>query len=206
MEKDCFGIAILKFCFAQKSPKVKGLLLMQKNTTKIIAGTGIFSAIALVVSLLEFPIFAPAPFLKLDFSLVFILLAGFAFGPVSGISASLIKEFFRFIIGSSTGGVGEIANFIITVAFIIVPTLVYTQKKGLKVVILTLVIGCVLHVLCSLLANRYVNFPLFMGDGAKQAFQSLWVYVLAFNAIKAVAVSTITVLVYKKISNLIKKF
>ena len=179
---------------------------MQKNTTKVIAGTGIFSAIALVVSLLEFPIFTPAPFLKLDFSLVFILLAGFAFGPISGITASLIKELFRFVIGSSTGGVGEIANFIITVAFIIIPTLVYTKKKGLKVVILTLVIGCVMHVLCSLLANRYVNFPLFMGEGAKQAFQSLWVYVLAFNAIKAVAVSAITVLVYKKISNLIKKF
>jgi riboflavin transporter FmnP len=196
-----------KFCFVTyKAPKERGFLLMQKNTTKVIAGTGIFSAIALVVSLLEFPIFTPAPFLKLDFSLVFILLAGFAFGPISGITASLIKELFRFIIGSSTGGVGEIANFIITVAFIIVPTLIYTKKKGLKVVILTLVIGCVMHVLCSLLANRYVNFPLFMGEGAKQAFQSLWVYVLAFNAIKAVLVSTITVLVYKKISNLIKKF
>ncbi len=178
---------------------------MQKSTTKIIAGTGIFSAIAFVVSFLEFPIFPAAPFLKLDFSLVFILLAGFVFGPVSGITASLIKEVLRFLVGSSTGGVGEIANFIITVAFIIVPTIVYTRKKGIKVVIITLIIGCLLHIGCSLLANRYINFPLFMGEKAKEVFASLYIWVLLFNAIKAVSVSLLTILVYKKISTFIKK-
>ncbi len=178
---------------------------MQKSTTKILAGTGIFSAIAFVVSFLEFPIFPAAPFLKLDFSLVFILLAGFVFGPISGVTASLIKELLRFLVGSSTGGVGEIANFVITVAFIIVPTLVYTKRKGIKVVIITLIIGCVLHIGCSLLSNRFINFPLFMGEKAQEVFASIWVWVLLFNAIKAVAVSLITILVYKKISTFIKK-
>lgn len=179
---------------------------MQKSTTKIIAGTGIFSAIAFVVSFLEFPIFPPAPFLKLDFSLVFILLAGFVFGPISGVTCAFIKELLRFLIGSSTGGVGEIANFIVTVAFIIVPTIVYTKRKGLKVVIITLLIGCAMHVLSSLLANRFINFPLFMGEQAPEIFKTLFIYVLLFNLIKAVSVSLVTFLVYKKISNLIKKF
>lgn len=205
MEKDAYGKIVATLYFCEKSPEEKGLFIMQKSTTKIIAGTGIFSALAFAVSFLEFPIFPPAPFLKLDFSLVFILLAGFAFGPISGVSVAFIKELLRFAVGSATGGVGEIANFIVTVAFILVPTIVYTKRKGLKVVIITLLIGCVMHVGSSLLANRYVNFPLFMGDGAPQIFASLWVYVLAFNAIKAVSVSLIAFLVYKKISNLIKK-
>ena len=99
--------------------------------TKKIAGTAAFAALAFVISLLEFSIFPAAPFLKLDFSCVFILLAGFTFGPVSGLCASAVKELIRFLIGSSTGGVGEIANFIVTAAFIVVPTVVYRFKKGL---------------------------------------------------------------------------
>ena len=72
-------------------------------------------------------------------------------------------------------------------------------------VIITLIIGCVLHIGCSLLSNRFINFPLFMGEKAQEVFASIWVWVLLFNAIKAVAVSLITILVYKKISTFIKK-
>ena len=178
---------------------------MQKNTTKTLAGTGIFSAIAFVVSFLEFPIFPAAPFLKLDFSLVFILLSAFAFGPIAGVTASLIKELLRFLAGSSTGGVGEVANFVLTVIFIIVPAVVYYYKKGILTVIITLIIACVLYTGSSLLVNRYINFPLFMGEQAGPMFNTLYIYVLFFNLIKSVAVSLITFLVYKKISTLIKR-
>ena len=175
------------------------------SATKKLAGTGVFAALAFVVSLLEFPIFPSANFLKLDFSLVFVLLAGFIFGPVSGICVSAVKELLRFAMGSSTGGVGEIANFVVTVAFIIIPTVVYAYKKGFVTVIITLVIGCVLEAAAALVANRFINFPLFMGDGAEAAFASLWQFVLWFNLIKSVAVSGITILLYKKVSALIKK-
>ncbi len=178
---------------------------MRKNTTKMLAGTGIFSAIAFVVSFLEFPVFPAAPFLKLDFSLVFILLCGFTFGPISGVTASLIKELLRFMIGSSTGGVGEVANFVLTVLFIVVPTIVYYYKKGIAIVIITLIIACFIYTGASLLTNRFINFPLFMGEKAGEVFASLYPYVLFFNLIKSVAVSLITFLVYKKISTLIKR-
>lgn len=178
---------------------------MKKENTKKLAGTGVFAALAFAVSLLEFPIFPAARFLQLDFSLVFILLAGYIFGPVSGITVSAVKELLRFAIGSGTGGVGEVANFIVTAAFIIVPTVVYKYKKGFPTVIITLSIGCVLEVLAALVANRFINFPLFMGEGAKEAFASLWHFVLWFNAIKSVAVSALTLILYKKVSYLIKR-
>ncbi len=192
-----------KRCFL-RAPWKKGRFFMTNETTKKLAGTGIFAALAFVISLLEFPIFPAAGFLQFDFSLVFILLAGFIFGPVSGITSSAVKELLRFAIGSGTGGVGEIANFIVTVAFIIIPTVVYRYKKGLPVAIITLAAGCIMQVGAAMLANRYINFPLYMGESAKDVFASLWYYVLLFNLIKAVAVSVITVLLYKRVSAFIK--
>lgn len=184
----------------EKEPKKNNI-----STTKKLAGTGVFAALAFVVSLLEFPIFPAASFLKLDFSLVFVLLAGFIFGPVSGIGVSAVKELLRFVMGSSTGGVGEVANFIVTLAFIVVPTVIYRYKKGFSTVIITLIIGCVLETAAALIANRFINFPLYMGDKAAEVFASLWQFVLLFNLIKTLAVSLVTIMLYKKVSALIKK-
>lgn len=184
----------------EKEPKKNNI-----STTKKLAGTGVFAALAFVVSLLEFPIFPAASFLKLDFSLVFVLLAGFIFGPVSGIGVSAVKELLRFAMGSSTGGVGEVANFIVTLAFIVVPTVIYRYKKGFSTVIITLIIGCVLETAAALIANRFINFPLYMGDKAAEVFASLWQFVLLFNLIKTLAVSLVTIMLYKKVSALIKR-
>ncbi len=174
------------------------------TTTKKLVGTGCFATLAFVVSLIEFPIFPAADFLKLDFSAVFILLAGFIFGPTSAIAVSGVKELLRFLMGSATGGVGEIANFCIVLGFFIVPTVVYKFKKGFSTVIITILIGCVIQIALSLLVNRYVNFPLYMGDSAKVVFEALWYYIVLFNAIKSVAVSILTIILYKRVSKFIK--
>lgn len=179
--------------------------MAEKSLTKSLVGTAVMGALAFVISLLEFPIFPSASFLQLDFSMVIIALAGFIFGTWSGLCCSLVKELLRFAIGSGTGGVGEIANFIVTASFILLPTIVYHFKKGLPLVIITLSISCVIQALVSLLTNRFIMFPLFMGEGAKQAFESLWYFVLLFNLIKAFATAILTVLLYKRISYVIKK-
>ena len=107
--------------------------------------------------------------------------------------------------GSGTGGVGEIANFLVTVAFIAVPTIVYRFKKGLPVVILTLIFGVLLQVGAAAISNRFIMFPLYMADGAAEAFNSLWYYIVLFNLIKGVAVSIIVFLLYKRVSWLFKR-
>ena len=170
-----------------------------------IAKIAMFAALAFAVSYLEFPIFPAASFLQMDFSCVFVLLGGFMFGPAAAVIISGVKECLR-LFTTGTGGVGELANFIVTFSFVIVPTLVYRFRKGLPVVILTLAVGCFLQVGVSLLANRYINFPFFMGEGAAENFSRLWWYVLLFNLIKSVAISLVTVLLYKRISWLLNKF
>ncbi len=182
-------------------------------TTKNVAGMAVFSALSFVIYLLEIPImsWSPAPFLELDLSNVIVMLAGFMYGPIPAVIICAVKESIHIAIGS-TGGVGELANFIITTAFVILPSTVYLYKKGIKTVIICLLSACVIQTGLSLLVNRYVNFPFFTGsapfvvtDSSEKLFSTLWTYVLIFNAIKSVVVSLVTVLLYKKVSYLFKK-
>ena len=143
--------------------------------------------------------------MQLDFSNVFVLLGGFMYGPLAAILISGVKELLS-LLDTSTGGVGEIANFLLTFSFVILPTLVYRFKKGLPTVIATLAAGCVLLVAAGLLVNRYINFPLYMQGSAASVFQAVWWYIVLFNLIKGVAVSLITILLYKRISRLFDKF
>lgn len=175
------------------------------SNTKRLVGTAMFAALAYVVSLLEFPLFPAAPFLKLDFSAVFIALSAFIFGPICGVATCFIKEFIAYLTKSSTGGIGEIANFIVITGYILIPSIVYCYKKGIITVIITLIIGCLVQVALALLSNRFIMFPMFFGTQANQWFGDLWGIILAFNAIKAVAVSIVTILLYKRISGLIKR-
>ena len=178
---------------------------MQKNITRQTVGIALFSALSFVVSLWEFPIFPATPFLQLDFSAVFTLLGGFMYGPIAGVIICAVKELIRFAMGSDTGGVGEIANFLVIFSLIIVPTVVYRFKKGLPVVIITLIIGVLCMTGAAIISNRFIMFPLYMGGGAAAAFESFWYYIIFFNLIKGVAVSIIVFLLYKRLSALFKK-
>lgn len=175
------------------------------SNTKKIVGTAIFSALAFVISLLEFAVFPQTPYLQLDFSNAVTLLGGFVYGPVSAVFISLVKELLC-LTKSGTGGIGELANFIITMCFVLVPTITYRYKKGIKSVIFTICIGCVLQIGSAIFSNRFVLFPLYMGESAKVVFDSVWYFILLFNIIKSVSISVITILLYKRVSFLIKRF
>lgn len=182
----------------------KKIGLKQRFSAKRIALMAVFVALSYAISFLEFPIFPAALFLELDFSNVFILLISLLLGPVEGIVVCTLKECLR-LIGSSTGGVGELANMAVTTAYILLPSLIYRFRKGLKWVIPSLIGACFIGTAAALLANRFINFPLYMGAGAKDAFASLWAYVLAFNLIKTALVGILTALLYKRLSNFLKK-
>lgn len=181
-------------------------------TTRNIAGMAVFTALAFVAYCIipEIPIFpgTPADFLKLDFSNVFIMLAGFMYGPIPAVLITIVKEFMHFAFGfGTTMGVGEIANVIMTTAYVLFPSIVYKYKKGIKNVIISLIIACVLQIAFSLLVNRFINFPFFiwmynMPVTASDFFGMLWWYVLLFNVIKSVAVSVVTLIIYKRVKYL----
>lgn len=177
--------------------------LKKRFSAKRLALIAVFVALSYVVSLFDFPIFPAVPFLKLDFGNVFILLIAFLLGPIEGVIVCVVKESFRMIGGTV---VGELANMMITCSFILVPAIVYQFKKGLKWVVPCLAIACLIATGVALLTNRFINFPLYMGAGAAAVFAESFWFILAFNLVKTVLVSILTLLLYKRLSNFLKRW
>ena len=176
--------------------------IRKRLSAKRLAVMAVFVALAYAVSWIEIPIVEP---FKLDFGNVFILLIAFLFGPVEGVVVCVLKEALR-MLGSSSGGVGELANMLVTCSYILLPSLVYRFKKGLRWVIPCLAIACVIATVTALVTNRFINFPLYMGQGAAAAFKSLFWVIVGFNLGKTFAVSAVTVLLYKRLSNFLKRW
>ena len=185
--------------------KTKAILKQHFSATHI-AYMALFTALAYIVTFLEFPIFSGAPFLKLDFANVFFMFEGFLFGPVEAVVSIGIKELLC-LTKSTSAGAGELANFLMSTAYIIIPSIVYRFKKGRWWVTLYLACACVLQIAVSLPVNRFINFPvygnLFGFDGAA-LFNSLWHFVLFFNLIKSVSISVIVFFIYKPLAKVVK--
>lgn len=187
--------------------------LRKRFSTKRLALMAIFVALSYAVSFLEIPLpLFGASFLKLDFGNVFIVLISFALGPIEGISVCFLKEGLR-ALSSSSLCAGELANFLITSVYILLPSWCYLYKRTLKTVVITLSVSCLTATGMALLVNRFLVFPTYaylfggsiFGMTVQEAFAAFWIAVLLFNLLKTVLIGLLTMLLYKRLSNILKK-
>ena len=197
----------------------------QKNKlgTREITTIGMLGAIATVLMLFEIPLpFAP-PFYEIDFSEVPVLIGCFAMGPLAGVLIEFVKILLNFIInGSATAGVGEVANFCIGCAFCVPAGLIYYKKKTKKGAVVSLAFGTLMMTFLGCFINAYVMLPTYakafkmpidsliaMGTEVNAGITDLFTFVMfavvPFNLLKGVLVSVVVLLVYKKISPIIKR-
>ena len=202
---------------------------MKSNRTKFIAKIGVLSALATAIMFIEAPIPFTPSFLKLDLSELIVLLGAFSLGPLAGVFIELIKNLFH-VAFTITGGVGELANFVIGCAFVVPAALIYKKSKTVKTAIIGLVVGSLSMVLVAALMNYIVLIPLYIEIFAKQfnitADQSLQGIVaegtknnqsivnlrtlilygiIPFNIFKSVVISILTFFTYKKVSPILHK-
>ncbi len=182
--------------------ETKSMLKRHFSATHI-AYMALFTALAFVVTFLEFPIFPATFWFKLDFANVFFMFEGFLFGPVEAIISITIKELLC-LTKSGTMFVGEVANWLMSVGYVVIPSVAYRFKKGKGWVALYLLLGSLLQIAVSMPANQFITYPLFMPANHAEMFANTWYFALAFNAIKSVSVSVIVFLLYKPLSRLIK--
>lgn len=181
-------------------------------TASRIAYIAVFTAISYILYLLDFPLLpsSPVSFLKLDFSNVFVMIGGFALGPVAGVIIAFLKELIHALTVGNTYFVGELANLLFVVPYMLIPAIVYKYKKGIKSVILTLALGCIAQCVVSIPVNYWLNFPVFFWawggawEAGQQLFLEVWYWAVLFNLIKTVLVSVCVFLLYKPLSRLIK--
>src|SRR5699024_1911214 len=91
--------------------------MIDKRTKKMTV-IGILAAVAWVISQFSFPILYWAPFLKIDFSDIPILLGMYVFGPLSGVAIAANRSLLSYI---STGGeagfpIGDTTAFVATLS------------------------------------------------------------------------------------------
>ena len=143
-------------------------------------------------------------------------------GPLAGVLIELIKIILNLCInGSVTAGVGELANFVIGIALVLPAALIYKRKKTKKGAIVGLVTGTLFMTISGCFINAYVMLPTYakafgmpiealvgMGSAVNANITDLFTFVMfavvPFNLLKGVLVSIIVLLIYKKISPILK--
>mgnify|MGYP003770216035 CR=1 FL=1 len=192
-------------------------------TTKNMAKMGILGAVSGLLMLLEIPLpFAPS-FYEVDLSEVAVLLGAFAMGPVAGIIIEAIKILINFVItGTTTAGVGELANFIIGCCLVVPAGIMYRKNKNVRNAIIGMLAGIICMTIAGAILNYFVLIPVYakafgmpidtiiaMGTKLNPKIDSLWDLILLanvpFNIIKGVLSSLLTFLLYKRLSPILHK-
>lgn len=194
--------------------------MKKESKHRMIAVIGIMSAVAAVLQFLEFPVpFIPS-FIKFDFSDLPGLIIAFAFGPVAGILVSFIKNLIHLFVTQS-GGVGELANFIIAACFTGTAGLVYRLHKSRKGALTASLVGSTAGAAISVLANYFIIYPIYYKIAMPQEailgmyqsilpsvdsiFKALLIFNLPFTFIKGIILSLICFVIYKKLSPILKE-
>ena len=119
-----------------------------------IAYIAVFTALSLALRFLQFVILPAVSFLKFDFSDVFVLIGGYALGPVAGSVILVLKEVFYGVIhGSSSMYVGELANILTTLPMLLITSVLYKKHKGIKSVLIFMAVASLVRVACSFPIN-----------------------------------------------------
>ena len=184
--------------------------MMVQSKTRKLSVTAMLAAVATVLMFLDFSIPIVPSFIKLDVSELPALLAAYSLGPVSGVAVCLIKNLFNLLFHGSTGGVGELCNFLLG-------ALMYQYKKNRKMAFLGALIGAAVMALFSLPLNYFVTYPMYVNvyglpmeailgmynailPGTDSLLKALVIFNLPFTFFKGMLDVALTFLVYKPLS------
>ena len=179
------------------------------DSAKMVAVCGIFGGLALLLYLVEMfriPmgfIFSTTPFLKLNFSDVPIMIAGFCYGPVAGGIIVVIKTLLKCLM-TKTAFIGELADLIVSMTFVLTATIIYHYNKTKKGALIALISGALVSTIAACFANWLIVLPLYRWK-LDYAY-TIFACILPFNFIKNALVAIIVFFIYKKISTIIHKY
>jgi len=176
----------------------------------------ILSSIGYILMFISVPLPMLFPeFLKVDISDLPALLGGIALGPMAGVTIAFFKNLLQFITGmSTTGGVGEFANFLIGGSFVFTVSYIYSKKRDVAGVIIGLISGIIVMTIVGCIANYFIILPFYskigwsidavvaMGSAINPAINNklsfvIWI-IAPFNILKSGIMSLLTLPMYKK--------
>ena len=190
-----------------------------KGTTRKLTVTAMLAAVASVLMFIDFSVPFMPSFIKMDVSEFPALLAAFALGPWYGVAVCFIKNLVNLIFHSSTGGIGELCNFLLGAFFVIPAGLIYKRNRTFKGAIIGSVAGAVAMAALSLPLNYFVTYPIYakfmpidvivgmyqaINPNVNGLLACLVIFNIPFTFVKGMLDVLICVLIYKRLSPLLK--
>ncbi len=190
----------------------------QKRTRYLVI-SAMLSAVSIVLMQFDFSVPFMPSFIKMDLSDLPALIGSFSMGPLYGVLIALVKNLLH-LLRTSTGGIGELSNFLLSALFVLPAGLIYQRKKTKKRAVIGAVTGAVCMAVCSVLTNYFIVYPVYTAfmpmetiiamyqailpkikDG--DLLSCLLIFNMPFTFVKAMLSVAITLLIYKPLSPII---
>lgn len=181
------------------------------HSIRTMTSVALLSAVSFALAFLEFPVPLSPSFAKMDISDFPALVGAMALGPWAGLTVELIKNLLG-LFSTSTGGVGELANFLMGGAMTVVAGAVYCRRDGKAW--LACLLGSVAMAAMAALTNYFILLPLFEAfmpmDALIASFAEFIPFIrtkldvvlwnaVPFNLLKGLGISLVALLVYPKL-------
>ena len=154
----------------------------------------------------------------MDFSELPALIASFAIGPLSGAAVCLVKNLVNLFF-TTTGGIGELSNFLLGVFFVVPAGIIYKIKKDRLGAFIGSIVGAAAMAGLSVASNYFIVYPIYTKfmplEAIIEAYQAIFsgvtslldcliIFNMPFTFLKGLCSVAITFLIYKHISPIIK--
>jgi len=187
------------------------------NRIRELTVTAMLCAVATILMFLDFslPMVIPS-FVKMDISELPALLASFSLGPVYGIAVCLVKNLFNLIFHGTTGGIGELCNFLIGASFVGTAGVIYRFHKTRKGAVIAALVGAVVMAAVSVPVNCFLSYPVYaamfggidaiiaayqeLRPGTNGLMECLLVFNMPFTLVKGLINAALCFLIYKSLS------
>lgn len=171
-------------------------------STKKLVILALFTALLLILSFVEVPIFPAAPFLKYDASSAVAALAACGFGPGAGAAVGIASAVIHGLIMGDPWG--SLMTIVVLICWIVPIALIYRIKRTRMMLIVGLAVGSLLSLAGALGGNLLIT-PVYTGTTVEVVAAMIIPILLPFNALKLLINDVLVFLLLKPVENLVDK-